>query len=53
MNTKNTMNTRGKSGGFVGKIKEITSKTCKDSHPTTNLKREAFGLRNQSQSYSC
>ena len=30
----------------------ITSKTCNDSHPTTTFKREAFGSRNQSQSYS-
>ena len=27
-----------------GQNKEIASKTCKDSHPTTTLKREAFGI---------
>ena len=45
MNTKNTevetKNTRGK-GQILGKI---TSKTCKHSHPTTTLKRVAFGIK--------
>ena len=50
---RNTKNTRGKRWRFVGKTQRITSKTCKDLHPTTTLKREAFGSKNQSQSYSC
>ena len=42
----------GNGGDSWAKTQGITSKTCKDLHPTTTLKREAFRSKNQSQSYS-